>query len=190
MPLRTELGEVGVHLQDGREFVFSPSFASMARIGTPRDIVVTYSELYAQNPLQAAALVLHSCCNADCSDLTGWLEDRNGKLKWRQGRMPLAEMVILARHLMFHGVVGQRGESSGEYSPTFDPSEWVDSAMHHFKVTEEEAWQFTMSRFVRRLKLAYPDYEKQQEKVMTEAKYDAFIDRYRKMRAKQLEAAK
>jgi hypothetical protein len=73
--------------------------------------------------------------------------------------MPVAELVILARHLMKHGIVGtaKPSDGGGEYSATFDPSEYVDAAVIHFGISQVEAWSLTMTQFCRMLDMKFPE---------------------------------
>lgn len=155
MPALTEIGQVGITTGDGREYVLHPSLFNMAAIGSPEEIVSTFAALHGGDALNAARLVIQ-CCGGDM-ELTG----AYGEL----GEMPNHEQIIIARHLMQHGVVGntKKSSGSGKYSPRFDASEYIDAAMIHFGMSQKDAGDLTMTQFSRMLDMKFPQ-QKQHEK--------------------------
>lgn len=155
MPILTEIGQVGVTTEDGREYVLHPSFFNIASIGSPEEIVSTYAELHGADAVNAARVVI-LCCGGDL-ELTGCYGEA--------GLMPDSEQIIIARHLMQHGIVGRVKKSggSGKYSPRFDASEYIDAAMIHFGMSHNDAGQLTMTQFGRMLDMKFPE-QKQHEK--------------------------
>lgn len=189
MPILTETGQVEAMRGDGVGIVFTPSFFAMAEIGSPAEIVQTYADLFDPKRMASAAYcVLASCANEDghIHTMLGYTDAETGE--YVAGSMPIAEQVIIARHLMLHGVSGGKSnseKSSGKYSPTFDVSEYIDAAMLHFGLSEENAGKLTMTRFSRILEMKYPQ-EKKAASDITEDEYDEIYEAYRAKRDSQL----
>lgn len=174
-----------------KEWRFTPSFARIDRIGSPEDIVEVYAHLHslsAATCVRTAMLVMACCCDDDASELIGYYDE---KLQRVDGLMPIAELIILARHLMKHGIVGtaKPTENSGEYSATFDPSEYADAAVIHFGISHVEAWSLTMTQFCRMLDMKFPEIKQRQKTEITPAKYDLAVAEYEKMKARRLAKA-
>ena len=159
--MHIDIGHVRVATGDGREFVLVPSLAAMSSIGDPHEIVRVFHELHhpmIRRARNAAILVIWSCCQNDgIADLTGDYESA--------GEWPVDEMLIIARHLMIHGVCGsakpekarKATDERGEYSSKFDPSEYIDAAMIHLGLTRSDAEQLTMTQLQRMIKTKNPD---------------------------------
>ncbi len=100
-----EHGFVRAQLPDGREWTFTPSIGRIAELGTPEGVVELYAALHGPRAERVAREVLAALCDqGDASDLIGWLDEDGGE---HDGAMPAAERLILARHLMQHGVCGK-----------------------------------------------------------------------------------
>lgn len=174
-----------------REFVLSPTFMHIDRIGDPYEIVETFAMLHslsASVAVRTAMLVITCCSDDDLTDLIGYYDE---KLNRVAGAMPASEMVIIARHLMKHGIVGRAtgGDGGGEYSPTFDASEYVDAAIIHFGISQVEAWALTMTQFSRMLDMKFPEIKQKQKTEITPAKYDQAVADYEQMKARRLAKA-
>ncbi len=174
-----------------REFVLSPTFMHIDRIGDPHEIVETFAMLHSLSAavaIRTAMLVITCCSDDDLTDLIGYYDE---KLNRVAGAMPASEMVIIAMHLMKHGIVGKAtgGDGGGEYSPTFDASEYMDAAVIHFGMTQREAWALTMTQFSRMLDMKFPAIKELQKTEITPAKYDQAVADYEVMKAKRLAKA-
>lgn len=189
MPILTETGQVEAMRKDGVGIVFTPSFFAMAEIGSPTEIVQTYADLFdVKRMADAAYCVLSSCANDDghIHAMLGYFDVEEGRHV--PGSIPVAEQVVLARHLMLHGVSGGKSKpekSGGSYSPTFDVSEYIDAAMLHFGLSEENAGKLTMTRFCRMLDMKYPKQKGPAEDITIE-EYDEIYAAYVKQREAQL----
>jgi hypothetical protein len=161
--MHIDIGHVRVSTSEGREFVLIPSLGAMSSIGNPAEIVRAFHELH--HPIEARArnaaiLVLWSCCaDENIADLTGDYE--------QVGPWPIEEMLIIARHLMTHGICGSakpgksgKGAENGDYAEKFDPSEYVDSAIIHLGLVRADAEQLTMTQLQRMIAMKYPDPKK------------------------------
>lgn len=149
MPILTEIGQVGIMTGDGREYVLHPSLFNMAAIGSPEEIVITYAALHGSDALNAARVVLLACGGE--LELVGCYGEA--------GEMPDADQIIIARHLMQHGIVGKvkKSSGSGKYSPRFDASEYIDAARIHFGMTQADAGDLTMTQLGRMLDMKFPE---------------------------------
>jgi len=155
MPALTEIGQVGIMTGDGREYVLHPSLFNMAAIGSPEEIVSTYAALHGSDALNAARVVILACGGG--LELVGCYGEA--------GEMPDADQIIIARHLMQHGIVGKvkKTGGSGKYSPRFDASEYIAAAMIHFGMSRIDAGGLTMTEFGKMLDMKFPE-QKQHEK--------------------------
>lgn len=170
-----ECGFVRVWAGDG-EWSFTPSLARIAGLGGPREVVALYAALHGPNAAQEAAYVLAGLCDQDdASALIGW-RDEGG---WHAGQMPEAELIIIARHLMQHGMVGKarpEGDApaeQGAYSDSFDASEYVAAARVHLGLSSADAEALSMTEFQRMLEMKFPDSAKKKRDVPTRAEYEA-----------------
>lgn len=182
-PILTAIGEVGIHA-GGRTYMLRPSLFAMSRLGSPEEIVETYTHIMggaklppplnaeqvaawpgrlARVQFSAALAVLHACAEDDLSEarLVGGINERGD---YTGGAVPPRDIVVLAQSLMRHGVNGDQEpggddeypEERGEYSARFDPREHAAAAMAHLGATEAEAWAMTMTSLVGGLKSKYP----------------------------------
>lgn len=154
-PVLTEIGQVRATNDEGVSVTFTPSFFNMARIGLPHEIIDLFGDLFKPlrepvNGLPCVAEVAANtilCACADSDDSMEFIET-----------IPATERIILAAHLMKHGVCGtdrpRRGK--GEFSNRFDPSEYIDAAMLHFGLSFDDAGKLSMTRFVKMLAMKYP----------------------------------
>lgn len=159
-----DVGEVGIHAGE-RDVVLRPSLYAMSELGDPREIVELFGQLMndpvtegdARMVILNACTVLTLCTDEDISELTGHM----GENGFEPGSIPVVEMVILARSLMRHGVVGalppqeSRGDQP-DYVSEFDARGFVAAAMAHLGVSESEAWNMTMTSLVGALRSKYP----------------------------------
>ncbi|HCL5283988.1 DUF6246 family protein [Salmonella enterica] len=196
----TDIGHLSIRSAE-REYVLRPTFQAMTRIGSPERIIevmaAVFGSRYPQHRIlnawiaraaiargyaetvSAAATIMQACCDEDITPVIGeYRIQASGKLFMRAGRLPPNELVILARHLMTHGVLGDQppvvGEGKGEYSPRFDARSWVYLAVAHLGVSESEAWGMTMTGLRAALAAKYPQKEK--PKIPTEEEYDEFME--------------
>ncbi|PHM23702.1 DUF6246 family protein [Xenorhabdus ehlersii] len=203
-----DIGEMVIST-DKTDYLLRPSFSAMTRIGTPRQIVETYTFLngaetqelinralvaYGTLPdwliklmrkpvfgraiLSASMIVIQACCEEDADELIGeWRPGRKGII-YRPGRVPINDIIVIARELITHGVIGrvkirrlQRHEGTEAFSDQFKAIEYINAARAHFNMSREEAEQLTMTEFQMMLKAKFPD-----EKGFTREEYDAVID--------------
>lgn len=140
------------------------------------------SPQYSKKAIVAAMTVLQACSAQDVTSLTGEVvPGRSGKwtFVYRKGRMVPEEMIIVARSLMAHGVVGkakvrrlQRHEGA-EASTEFNAFEYISAARTHLGMSREEAEQLTMTDFQLLLAAKYPE-----QKGFTREEYEAAEDAF------------
>lgn len=171
-----ECGYVRVTALDGQEFTFCPSLSRIASLGSPREIVRLYSALHGPRAAQEAAFVLACLCEQeDPLDLIGWL-DANGL---QPGSMPASEQIIIARHLMRHGIVGKArpGSGGGSYCDSFNAQEYISAACVHLGLSRTDAERLSMSEFQSMFEMKFPDSKAQE--VPSRDAYNAFMQKIR-----------
>ena len=148
----------------GDEWSFSPAFARLADLGTPREIVALYVELHGPAPGMAARYVMGVLCEQDDTHALLGHVTVGSTAHWEvptyhPGLMPEAEQVILAQHLMRHGIVGtpRPGGPAGEYAQAFDPAEYIAAARVHLGVSAAEAGAMSMSEFQSLMLVKFPE---------------------------------
>lgn len=160
------IGEIGVSL-DGRYYIFRPSFYALAKIGSPKELVNIYNRIgYRSFPdLLNALNILRSCLTQEVDDLSiliGEFKDSRGKLKYKQGAIPIEDVYILSEILMKNGMIGnpKSSQSEGEETDIFDPSEFVGAANVYFSIPPSDGWNMTMIEFQKSMYAKYPDTNK------------------------------
>lgn len=176
-----ECGFVRASVDGGEEFTFTPSFGRIASLGSPHEIVDLYARLHGDDAAPTAAYVLACLCEQDdATALIGW-RDESG---WHVGAMPETEMVIIARHLMRHGIIGKaqpEKKGQGKYSDRFDAAEYVAAAATHLGLSTEDAEALSMTEFQLRMDMKFPDANKSRD-VATREEYEAAMKAFKEMR--------
>lgn len=207
--------------EGGKDYLLRPSFEAMTRIGSPEEIVQSYATIHGNDVAQlievcagtlgrfpewlspsfnraaeklffASWQVLQSCCEEDLTPMIGEWKAWSNCVVYRPGQMPKNDIIVLAQHLMQHGVVGkakvrqlQRHET-GERTTEFRALDYIVAAQTHFRMSEAEAVRLTMTKFQMLLAAKYPD-----QKGFTREEYDSIADDYlakqaaRRAKAKQ-----
>lgn len=179
-----ECGFVRATTAAGAVVTFTPSFGRIAQLGTPHEIVALFAALHGPNAPQDAAYVLAGLCDQeDGSALIGWHDEAG---VWHDGEMTPAERVIIARHLMQHGISGtaRPGATSGQggqYTDRFDAAEYVAAARVHFGLSSADAEALSMTEFQTMLAMKFPNSEaakgQSRRDVPTREQYEAAIAR-------------
>lgn len=145
-----ECGFVRATTDDGQEYTFRPSLGRIAGLGSPHELVGMYAALHGPRAEQVSVDVLAGLCDQDDpTPLIGW-HDADG---WHDGLMPPAERVIIARHLLQHGMVGKARpdkrdpRQAGEYREAFDAAEFIAAARAHLGVSAADAEALSMTEF-------------------------------------------
>lgn len=151
-----ECGFVRATASDGGEWTFAPSFRRIASLGRPQEIVKLFAELHELSAPDAAHYILVCLCEQeDPLPLLGWREGET----WNRGSMPVTEQILIARHLMQHGIVGRAkpGNGDGKFSETFDAAEYVAAARVHLGLSSADAEALSMTEFQTMLEMKFPD---------------------------------
>lgn len=206
--------------EGGRDYLLRPSFKAMASLGKPDEIVAIYAQIYGSqvqqlltscttalkaipdwmtpslnaandNLLFASMLVLQACSDDDLADLIGEWADDDGRIVYQPGLMSRDLIIIFARELMLHGVVGkakvrqlQRNETN-EATNEFRAIDYIVAAQTHFGMSEAEAASLTMTKFQLLLAAKYPA-----QKGFTREEYDAVADDFLAKQAARRETVK
>lgn len=207
----TDIGEMRLSesIEGGKDYFFKPSFEAMASIGTPEEIVSTFSLVHGagvqeliekvsllpssipQHMLNAlfhmpgekiltASMQVLRCCYKGHDDLTPLIGEWKGWsncVVYRPGALPKEDIIVLAQHLMQHGVVGkakirklQRHENN-EYSTEFKAIDYIMAARNHFGMSRDDAASLSMTEFTMLLAAKYPD-----QKGFTSEEYESVAD--------------
>lgn len=157
-----ECGFVRAVAPDGTEYTFTPSLARIASLGDPHSIVKLYADLHGPRAEIEAGYVLACLCDQDDpTPLIGWIDSDGLR---NHGTMPAAEQVILARHLMHHGIIGKAkpGKGGGQYSDRFDAAEYIAAARVHLGLSSADAEGLSMTEFQMMLAMKYPESQEKQ----------------------------
>lgn len=197
------IGEVGVH-HAGGSLVLRPSLLAMSRLGTPAQIVQTVAVVLGQGlngtrqsikeQLRSAIEVWYACApeETDLDPLIGHFSPRGG---WVMGAADPADVVTIAQALVRHGVLGDPELPSenaepprdDEYSALFECRKFAALAMGHLSVTEQEAWQMTMTGIRLAIEAKYPKMETAEQqsakRAPTLSEYDATMKWFDKVQA-------
>lgn len=140
--------------------------------------------------LYAAMDVIQSCCDEDVTPLVGEIiPSKTGKwaFVYRPGKMSFNDMIIIARSLITHGIIGkakvrqlQRNEGGGA-TTEFNAFEYITSARINLNLSRGEAEQLTMTEFQMLLAAKYPE-----QKGFTREEYDQVADDYLAKKAKRI----
>lgn len=168
-----ECGYVRATASDGTEYTFAPSFSRIASLGSPKDIVSLYAGLHGPRAAQDASYVLACLCEQDDPmPLIGWRNDG----VYHTGLMPDSEQIIIARHLMQHGIIGKAkpGKGDGQFSDSFNASEYIAAACVHLGLSRSDASELSMTEFQILFEMKFPDEQKQRD-LPTREEHEAAI---------------
>lgn len=178
---RAALGEV--------EWTFTPSIGRIAQLGTPQEIVALYVALHGSKAGQEAAYVLACLCDQDdVTPLIGWRDDTGA---WQPGAMPEGEQILIARHLMQHGIVGKAkpgktdGPAQGGYADRFDAAEYIAAARVHLGLSSADAEALSMTEFQAMFEMKFPNAGPKKLDVPSREEYEALMRRIKERRAAQ-----
>lgn len=160
-----ECGYTKATTPDGAEYTFAPSFVRIASLGHPHEIVGIYAGLFGARAMENARYVLACLCEQDdMTPLVGWTQPGEGEKDApivHEGIMPAAEQILIAQHLMRHGIAGRATPDGqgvgGQFSTVFDVSEYVSTARVHLGLSSADAEALSMTEFHDLMRLKFPD---------------------------------
>lgn len=179
-PVITDIGQFVVCI-DNEEFFFIPSFLNMTKIGTPTEIVEIFSIVFGvtdniseQLAIDTVNKVLTACCESDCSVITGYLNGDNDKITQIEGLLPIEDRIILAQHLLKHGLIGEiekkKKNEGTDYSHEFHAKKFVYMAVAHLNMSEDKAWNMSMTAFQEAMNAKFPTNDKD---IVSQDDYDS-----------------
>lgn len=182
-----EIVEVYAKL-NGIDYVAPLQHVEYLPFGAQMQVMKTISKpVYGRHVLSAAYIVMQSCCEDDISVLIGGWKPTPRGVRYVPGIMPVSDIIIIARNLMQHGIIGksplkvpERLEEQGKKTTNeFHASQYIISARTHFDMTRDEAENLSMTEFQMMIKNKYPE-PKGLTKEERAAEYDqAKVDRER-----------
>lgn len=199
MRILTDIGEIGVTYGENT-YILRPSLYAMSQIGEPIDIIDYYSCLMSEygdmyerrRQFDIALLVLHTCCtdDEDVSHIFGFYDESG---KFVEGECKKESVLPLARILIKHGVVGslpplpKKGNEPDEYMKEFSARDHAALAMAHLGVSEDAAWNMTMTSLVAGLRAKFPQVaaDTVSGRAPTQEQTKATMDWFAKIEAKR-----
>ena len=204
--------------EGGKDYLLRPSFEAMTRIGTSEEIVQAYATIHgndvtqlievcagtlgrfpewltpsfnraAEKLLSTSMLVLQACCEEDLTPIIGEWKGWRHCVVYRHGQIPKNDIIVLAQHLMQHGVVGKakvrqlQRHDNGKRTNEFRAMDYIVAAQTHFRMSEEEAARLTMTKFQMLLAAKYPD-----QKGFTREEYEKITEDYFAKRERRLKS--
>lgn len=184
-----ENGFVRATASDGSQWSFTPSLRNIAELDTPAGIVELFAALHGPHAERESRYVLAVLCDQeDPTPLIGW-RDEHGE---HPGLMPAGEQVIMARHLMLHGIVGKASpgrEGEGKYSAEFNAAEYVAAACVHLGLSRADAEALSMTEFQTMFAMKFPEAGKDKDRsareIPTREEYEAAMRAIDKARGKR-----
>ena len=160
-----EIVEVYAKL-NGIDYVAPLQHVEYLPFGAQMQVMKTISKpVYGRHVLSAAYIVMQSCCEDDISVLIGGWKPTPRGVRYVPGMMPVSDIIIIARNLMEHGIIGksplkvpERLEEQGKKTTSeFHASQYIISARTHFDMTRDEAENLSMTEFQMMIKNKYPE---------------------------------
>lgn len=160
-----EIVEVYARL-NGIDYVTPLQHVEYLPFGAQMQVMKTISKpVYGRHVLSAAYIVMQSCCEDDVSVLIGGWKPTPRGVRYVPGIMPVSDIIIIARNLMQHGIIGksplkvpERLEEQGKKTTNeFHASQYIISARTHFDMTRDEAESLSMTEFQMMIKNKYPE---------------------------------
>lgn len=160
-----EIVEVYARL-NGIDYVAPLQHVEYLPFGAQMQVMKTISKpVYGRHVLSAAYIVMQSCCEDDISVLIGGWRPTPRGVRYVPGIMPVSDIIIIARNLMQHGIIGksplkvpERLEEQGKKTTNeFHASQYIISARTHFDMTRDEAENLSMTEFQMMIKNKYPE---------------------------------
>lgn len=160
-----EIVEVYAKL-NGIDYVAPLQHVECLPFGAQMQVMKTISKpVYGRHVLSAAYIVMQSCCEDDISVLIGGWKPTPRGVRYVPGIMPVSDIIIIARNLMQHGIIGksplkvpERLEEQGKKTTNeFHASQYIISARTHFDMTRDDAENLSMTEFQMMIKNKYPE---------------------------------
>ena len=118
-----------------------------------------------------ASIVIQSCCQKDCSKLTGYLEEIEGVNIFNDGLATRRSCLTIARSLLNSGLIGNssaNAKSSTDKTSDIDVYDFVYIAMSHLDMSKSEAENLSKIEFDRIVEAKYPKSDKKEKTITAE----------------------
>lgn len=150
-----------------KEFILSPSFINIAKIGSPVEIIDVFKQFISSTNIvfkfSIALNVLRCCSEPELPEsLTGGVKfsERQDRFMITQpghGISMISDVIVLAEHCLIHGICGKiERESQGEPATEFDAYSFMELARIHLEVSVDDAAKMTMTEFSRLMEAKFP----------------------------------
>lgn len=166
-PVITDVGQFAIHVNEV-DYLFTPSFLNMTKLGDPEKIVKIFSTIFGEinnfnlnQVMQYVDKTLEACCETDCSVITGYIKGED-KLINIEPLIPVEDKLILAQHLLKHGLIGEiptkknNDDTDSDYSNEFHAKKFVYLAVAHLGMIESDAWNMSMTAFQEAMEAKFP----------------------------------
>lgn len=170
MRVNTSIGEIAMHLNEGRKYLFRPSFYAMNKIGDSDEIVdIMYScwlgvKMCEQGKIpkdwHSLVMTVFDAClvnDEDLHDLVGFYDEN---LTFNEGLLSHSEALIYAYALMDKGCNGNptdRAKKKADKDYKFNPADFVGACMAHLGSSRQDAWDMTMCEFQSAFDAKFPE---------------------------------
>lgn len=159
-----EIVELYAHI-NGSEYVKAVNSIHALPHGAQMTIAKAISKpTYGKSVLNAAYIIMQSCCEEDVSILIGSWKFTERGLKYVNGLMPINDIIIIARDLIEHGIIGKsplkvlaKSVDNNKKTNEFSAASFINSARAHFGMSREEAESLTMTEFQQLVKIKFPE---------------------------------
>ncbi|HEY7864552.1 MAG TPA: DUF6246 family protein [Psychromonas sp.] len=176
----TRYGFGAIYIGD-KEYKISPTFQNIDRLGTPKEIVETFTSFFNCPSINwqyhRAVEILQACCKPKLPDsVTGRFKVyENGKMKLINppNNDFMHDIIVLASHCLKYGVIGVvNSESSEQAEPIkkFDAYHFIGLACEHLGRTREQAADMTLTEFMMAWDTKFPEQKKEREEKARKAK--------------------
>lgn len=183
-----ECGFVRATLGDGAEYTFTPSLGRIASLGAPRELVAMFAALHGPDAEKVAPYVLAGLCDQDdLTELIGEAAPTPKGVEFKGGAMPPAEQLVIARHLMMHGMVGRPKPAEvaeASYCDAFNAAEYIAAARAHLGMSAADAEALSMTELQLMLEMKFPDATRQaaSRDIPTAEEYEATMKAFEERR--------
>lgn len=176
----TRYGFGAIYIDD-KQYKISPTFQNIDKLGTPREIVETFTSFFncpsTNWQYHRAVEILQTCCEPNLPDkVTGRFKVyENGKMKLINPPSNdfMHDIVVLASHCLKYGVVGvvnSESKEEGDAISEFDVYHFIGLACEHLGRTREQAADMTLTEFMMAWDIKFPEQKKEREEKARKAK--------------------
>lgn len=175
----TAYGHVKIEWGD-KVFNLSPSFVNIAKIGSPKEIINTFTDFIGATNLivkfSIALNVLNCCSDTELPEkLTGGVKFSDKQQKFMivnpaHGEAMIGDVITLAEHCLLHGICGKSKteNKTGDPIKEFDAYSFMELARVHLNLSLDDASQMTMTEFSRMMDAKFPPEKNQDDKPSAE----------------------